>query len=34
MFKNIIQSVRKIILLIILKGEGWHYIAVKNYQPY
>ena len=25
---------KQIILLMIPKGEGWHYIAVKNYHHY
>ena len=31
MFQNITQIVKKqVILLMILNGEGWHYVAVKQ----
>ena len=34
-FQNITQVVKKqAILLMISNGEGWHYLAVKNYQHY
>ena len=42
MFQNIIQIVKKYILLMIPKAEGrktksegqWHYLAVKNHEHY
>ena len=32
--KHNVNHENQIILLMIPNGEGWHYLAVKNYQDY
>ena len=33
-FKTQFKLPKQIIILMILNGEGWHYLVVKNYQRY